>query len=302
MEQFKLKSIDELDLEFVSATRGQKAQAKSLIPEISKSEPAEKAQEPAVASYFQKPAQVLDEEPVYTPKAEDPKKKARPLVPIGQKPSPYTPVGAVEEEEKLDFSDSDYGEVYVEDEKKKGGKGAFAGKIIAIVLLCTTVVTFLFGCFVTIFLDNNGSDIGGICFNTMSQDIDDLGVSINDLIISKKVEASEYMSGDLIAVPSSTNERCDIQSVNYVNSYSTDAQLITTGISSYGNFSSSISSSECYGVVKFYIPALGGLLHFAMDNAILVCVLFVLLSALWCLLLVCFEKSSKSDTKSKTKK
>lgn len=302
MEQFKLKSIDELDLEFVSASRGQDASIninsnKSLIPEISKTEPDNNVDETVGTSYFQKPAQQLDEQPVYAPDAQAPKKKARPLVPIGQSAATYAPVGAENNDESLDFSDADYGEVTVEGEKKNGGKGAFAGKIISIVLLAATVVVFIFGCFITIFLDNNGSDIGGLCFNTMYQDIESLGVPQNALIVSKKIEYNEYVSGDLIAVPSVVENRCDIQSVSYSNIYSDDAQLTTTALSDGIGYSNSIMASETYGVVKFYVPILGGLLNFAMDNAILVCVLFVLLSALWCLVLVLLEKSSKPATK-----
>ncbi len=302
MEQFKLKSIDELDLEFVSASRGQSDSLninsnKSLIPEISKTEPAAPAEETAAVSYFQKPAQPLDEQPVYNPDTSETKKKARPLVPIGQGAS-YSPVGA-DSEETLDFSEDDYGEAEVETHNYKGGKGALAGKIISIVLLSVTVVVFILGCFISIFLDNNGSDLGGVCFNTMYQDIESLGVPQNALIISKKLEYNEYASGDLIAVPSSVANRCDIQSVNYANVYSGDAQLTTTALSGGVGYSSSVVASQTYGVVQFFIPALGGLLNFAMDNAILVCVLFVLLSALWCLVLVLLEKSKPATKKEK---
>ena len=55
-------------------------------------------------------------------------------------------------------------------------------------------------------------------------------------------------------------------------------------------------SDACYGIVTNYIPVLGGLLHFAMDNVILVCILFVLLAALWCLILVLIE-NKKPKTK-----
>lgn len=304
MEQFKLKSIDELDLEFVNSSRAQKSQAQapqSLIPEISKNEPVKKSDETIGAHYFQKPAQPVTEQPVYKPEGQTVQKKARPLVPIGQTPSPYAPVGAAEE--NLDFSDANYGIAKTDDIKnKKGSKGALAGKIISIILLCATVIVFLLGCFVTIFLDNNGSDIGGICFNTMGQDIAELGVSKGDLIISKKVEASEYATGDLIAVPASYFEGCDIQSITAVTSYSDSAQITTTAMSGGVGYSSSVMSSNCYGVVSSYIPALGGLLNFAMENAILVCILFVLLAAFWCLLLVLLEKSSTKSLKEKPKK
>ena len=306
MEQFKLKSIDELDLDFVASTQGNKTQTnepKSLIPEAVKTQPA-KADETIGAHYFQKPVQHSDEQPVYSPAAQEmPKKKARPLVPIGQTPSPYAPVGApAQQEETLDFSNANYGEAKVENSKKSKGRGALAGKIISIILLAATVIVFLLGCFVTIFLDNNGSDIGGLCFNTMGQDIESLGVSKGDLIVSKKVEANEYAVNDLIAVPSTTFEGCDIQSISYVNAYSTsDAQITTTAMSGGIGYSNSVSAASCYGVVSSYIPALGGLLNFAMDNAILVCILFVLLSAFWCLILVLIEKSSGKPTERKAK-
>ncbi len=305
MEQFKLKSIDELDLDFIASTQGGKTQTnepKSLIPEINKAE-SPKADDTIGAHYFQKPAQTVNEQPVYSPVAqEQPKKKARPLVPIGQSPSPYAPVGAPAQEETLDFSDANYGEAKVEPQKTKKSGGALAGKIISIVLLAVTVVVFLLGCFVTIFLDNNGSDIGGLCFNTMGQDIESLGVSKGDLIISNKVEANEYAINDLIAVPSNTFEGCDIQSISYVNAYSsTDAQITTTALSGGVGYSNSVISSSCYGVVSSYIPALGGLLSFAMENAILVCVLFVLLAAFWCLILVLIEKSSDKPSEKKVK-
>lgn len=311
MEQFKLKSIDELDLEFVSATRGQtesvNKEPKSIIPEISKNEPVTEPEIPA-PHYFKNPAVVTaDENPVYNPAGEPEVKKPRPLVPIGQKPSPYAPVGAVEEpqdEEVLDFSDANYGEAMVEEKtaKVKKSGGILAGKIISIIMLCVTVVTFILGCFVTIFLDNSGTNIGGICFNTMSQDIDALGVSEGDLIISKKCNFNEYEYGNLVAVPASGISGCDIQSVTSISVFSeTDASLTVAPVTN-PSYTYTLPASTCYGVINSYIPALGGILNFAMDNAILVCILFVLLSAFWCLILVLMERSAKAenyDTKSK---
>ena len=299
MEQFKLKSIEELDLEFVNKINAPAApvsEAKSdLIPEMEKPAPEEtKAEETIGAQYFTKPAQPEAEEPAAE---EAPKKKARPLIPIGQTPSPYTPVGAMpDKKEPIDFSESNF---EVEDDKpKKKNKGALAGKIISIVLLCATVITFLFGCFITIFLDNNGTDIGGYCFNTMGQDIEALGVSKGDLIISQKVETNEYQVGNLIVVPSSMFEGCDIQSIRYVNPYSTGSvQMTTTSVSGAG-LSNTVTSANCYGKVTSYVPVLGGLLSFAMENAILVCILFVLLAAFWCLLLVLIDKSAAKSNKS----
>lgn len=295
MEQFKLKSIDELDLEFVNKINQAPApQSNSLIPEMEK--PAlSKANETIGAQYFSKPAQTPEGDVEFAPGGQ--KKKARPLIPIGQTPSPYSPVGAMpDNQESINFNE----ENFEEDQPVKKSKGILAGKIISIVLLCATVVTFLFGCFITIFLDNNGTDIGGYCFNTMGQNIEDLGVSKGDLIISKKLEANEYQAGNLIVVPSQMFEGCDIQSVQYINSYSSSSVQITTNALSGGmGYSNTITSANCYGKVTSYIPVLGGLLSFAMENAILVCILFVLLAAFWCLLLVLIDKSAAKPRKEK---
>lgn len=307
MEQFKLKSIDELDLEFVSSTRGQSQSTakdnKSLIPEINKSEPVNKSDETIGAHYFSKPVPA-QENPIYTPQGEPEKKKARPLVPIGQRPSPYAPVGATNqpEEEILDFSDANYGEAKDENVKAKKSGGVLAGKIISIIMLCATVVTFILGCFVTIFLDNGGTDIGGICFNTMSHNIEALGVSEGDLIISKKCDVTEYSQGNLIAIPASGLSGCDIQTITSITVYSEDNAAFTVSPVSSAGYPYTVQSSECYGVISSYIPALGGIIRFAMDNAILVCVLFVLLSAFWCLILVLMERSGKSSPSPKKEK
>lgn len=307
MEQFKLRSIEELDFDFVSNLKNSSSadnndEIISLIPEISKDEPeinsSENNENNNVISYFKKPAQQLDEEPAYLPQSDDSQKAPRPLVPIGQNKSVYSPVGAPEdEEENFVLSDeTDYG-VEV---NKKNGKGALVGKIISIVLLAATVITFMLGCFVTIFLDNNGSNIGGMCFSTMSADVDQVGLSKGDLIISKKAEIGEYASGKMIAVPSVSENGCDIHVINYVNSISSEeAELSTTNITADSSYASSVMASSCLGIVNSYIPILGGLLTFAMENAILVCILFVLLSAFWCLLLVLIEKSASAP---KTKK
>ena len=308
MEQFKLKSIDELDLEFVAKANEQSqnnisATADSLIPEISKNEPEINFDEPT-ESYFKKTESSLEVEPEFAPAAQDETVKSpRPLVPIGKKSATYSPVGAQEETiSEDDFADYNYEDENKSSKEKKGG-AALAGKIISIVLLAATIVVFVLGCFVTIFLDNNGSDIGGFCFNTMSADIIDSNgdtiVSKGDLIISNKAESSEYVSGKMIAVPSAIEaNRCDIHVISNINFVTNEnAEMVTTDITSTASYSATVMSADCYGIVNSYIPVLGGLLHFAMENAILVCILFVLLAALWCLILVLIE-----NKKPKTKK
>lgn len=313
MEQFKLKSIDELDLEFAAKIREQSVSAAKPVNNIpqqntninssSDSAPAE--------SYFSKPAQNLNAEPTYSPQPEKQAKKPRPLVPIGQSNTDYSPVGAPEKKNEQPFIPNiNYGETEVGETPKKKSKGALAGKIVSIILLAATVIVFVLGCFISVFLDNGGSNIGGICFNTMSGDLNVTGVSPvseGDLIISKKIEPTEYVSGDMIAVPSASTNGCDIHVINSINNAGPEeAEFITSDITTSAQFPATIMASECYGVVNSYIPALGGLLSFAIENAILVCILFVLLAAFWCLLLVLLEKSGnpaeKAQKEAKTKK
>lgn len=302
MEQFKLKSIEEFDNEFIAKIKAEKAAEKnSIIPEISKEEPAVVSAETQPTKYFNKSESVA----VFEPKPAETEVKPRPLTPIGQNPISYAPVAPVTKEEpeenpgeSLDFSDGNYGEVYVEpDEPKKKSNGNLAVKIISIALLCATVLTFVFGCFISVFLDNNGTSLGNTCFNTMSQDIENLGVSKGDLIISTRPDSPfDYQAGDLIAVPATDSTGCDINSVNSVTQLTLDTASINATAASNGyGYQNTVSSDSCYGVVSFYVPVLGGLLNFAMENVVLVCVLFVLLSALWCLILVMAERKPKKN-------
>ncbi len=302
MEQFKLKSIEEFDNEFVAKIRAEKAAEKnSVIPEISKEEPAVVFAETQPEKYFNK----AETNAAFEPKPVETEVKPRPLTPIGQNPISYAPVApeAKEESEEnagesLDFSDGNYGEVYVEpDDTQKASKGNLAVKIISIVLLCATVLTFVFGCFISVFLDNNGTSLGNTCFNTMSQDIENLGVSKGDLIISTKPDSPfDYQAGDLIAVPATDSTGCDINSVDSVSQLTLEtANINATAISNGYGYQNTVTSDSCYGIVSFYIPVLGGLLNFAMENVVLVCVLFVLLSALWCLILVMAERKPKKN-------
>jgi hypothetical protein len=134
----------------------------------------------------------------------------------------------------------------------------------------------------------------------MSTDLDVTGispVSKGDLIISKIIQPGEYETGDMIAVPSLTTEGCDIHIINAVNPLGLEeAEFITNDITNQSQMANTVYASNCYGVVNSYIPAVGGLISFAIENAILVCILFVLLAAFWCLLLVLLEKSAKPST------
>ncbi len=306
MEQFKLKSIEEFDLDFVNKLNEQsKANIPDsvpvLIPEISKEETIEDNSE-FTDSFFSKPDQNENIEPIFTPQPADEAPKApRPLVPIGQGNATYSPTAA--QDQKILSEDDFADDTYSKPKKHSSSKVALAGKIISIVMLAATIVVFVLGCFVTVFLDNKGSDLGGICFNTMSADVVDSSgqtiVSKGDLIISKKVETSEYAPSEMIAVPSAIEQdRCDIHIINRIGGASADnVEIITTDITSSTSYSATVMSADSYGIVSSYIPVLGGLLHFAMDNAILVCVLFVLLAALWCLILVLIENKKPKTNK-----
>lgn len=306
MEQFKLKSIEEFDLDFVAMLN-----EKSLSEDDAKSDsdvtndlivneanPSDVSDESAENRYFKTKTSDSEATPEFSPAPKDEVvKNPRPLVPIGQGGS-YSPVGAPAEP----IYEEDFGEDE-EPAKEKTSAGALAGRIISIILLASTIVVFVLGCFVTVFLDNNGSDIGGYYLNTMSADVIDSNgdtiVSKGDLIISQKVEATEYTPGAMIAVPSaSVAERCDIHIVNSVNSYFSDnAEISTTDITSSQSYTATVMAASSYGIVNSYIPVLGGLLHFAMDNVILVCILFVLMAALWCLVLVLIENKRPKKNK-----
>lgn len=178
----------------------------------------------------------------------------------------------------------------VEFKKPKAPKGLVFCKSLSIILLCSTVFAFIIGCFISVFLDNNGLDVGGYCFNTQSQDIESLGVKKGDLIISKKVDINSVNSKDVICVPQMNGDGCDVQVVK--NTYQNGPDEIINTIAFENGFTveGAIQNELSYGLVKRYIPVLGKIINFAMNNAILVCALFVLIAALWCIVLILVEK------------
>lgn len=274
MDEFKLRSIEEFDSDFVAewkeakaAADAEKAKAEtdaqiaaakatligkpSLIPEMGSNEAEETKVSPAIG-----------DTPLYTSNS----MSDSPVVAYGEEPQ-------VEIKEKVKLS-----------------KGALAGKIVSIILLAATVVVFLLGCFVSVFLDNKGQDLAGYTFSTLSADIEKLEIKKGDMIIAKKMEATDYASGNLVAIPVQ-GDGCSIVSVSSSYVMGESAQLTYNDLTSGYGQTATIDSESSLGVVQSYIPSLGGLISFAIQNAILVCILFVLLSALWCLLLVLIEKS-----------
>ncbi len=287
MEDFKLKSIDEFDFSFVNGARVDSRYAapvtkqETLIPEME------------TAAQSEATAEIPAEEKPRTP---------RPLEPIGQTPSPYAQMAAeAAPREPLNLNDDAAFEEPEKEKKAKSGKGILAGKIISIVMLVVTVITFLIGCFTATFLDT--FELGSICISTQCMDANNPDgstlISKGALLISKKLEPTEYAQNTFIVVPVTQMEGTEektyatICGINGVTSLGAASEL---SVYDYARGTQeSILSTDCKGEVMFFIPALAGILNFALqaDNAILVCALFVLLAAFWCLLIVFLSKASK---------
>ncbi len=260
MEDFKLKSIDEFDAEFAQLIG-------TAAPRQEVKAPAEPVKKPFNSAInFPGNEAFLQNE---VPAEEKPQAEKKPF-------SLFDGIDDEDDEE--------------DEPKVKSGKGALAGKIISIVMLAVTVVVFVLGCFVSVFLDNNGAAIGKTTLNTMAQDNEKLQITKGALVPGKILEPQDYQVGDAVAVASQTGEGCDVLQITNVQFYGDDASLTLNDVNVYST--RTVNSSECYGKVESFIPSLAGFINFAMDNAILVCVLFVLLAALWCLVLVLIEKST----------
>lgn len=294
MDDFKLRSIEEFDSYFINESRVESKAALSskqsdLIPEINfnsvsaEPEKAETVEEtPASGTYFSDISSTKTKTP-------------RPLTPIGQTPSPYAPNPKTESE----IAESEDDEIINKNSSRKSGKGVFAGKIISIAMLSVTVVFFLLGCFTATFLDT--FEIAGYNLSTQYTDTENPKLSQGDLVVSKVLEPSEYAVNQFVMNAVVYNDGTDekthgsIGMISSVSSYGDSAALEIIDIST-GSVET-VNSAECKGEVLFYIPYLAGILNFALqaDNAILVCALFVLLAAFWCLLLVLLSKASKKN-------
>lgn len=294
MNEFKILSIDEFDTLFVKDLRIKKAEPQKtdsgLIPEIIKTDDPIHADKKITVS-----DSVADvDNPIVSENNSD----------IGSEDgfSSELSDGNNEENSFPDFFEKD---IAADDNKKitkKSSSGNLTGKIVSIVMLSITVVIFILGCFVSVFLDNSGLDIGGICFSTQSRDIQVGNDKIGEgaLIISKKILPDEYSEhiNKPVAVRADKNASngCDIMFL-----YSaTESYGSITELKVYDPMTNEISnntyiSSECIGIVQRYVPFVGGILTFAIRNVVLVCALFVLLAAFWCLLLTLFEKNSKRN-------
>lgn len=298
MNEFRILSIDEFDALFVKDLRIKKAEPpktdSGLIPELI-------TDNNASAAVIEKPA-ITDAETSLSdiPTAVEANQNisadnssSSPLVDVPQENTS----SVIVDDDSFENTAENKGE---KNKKKIKNKKYVAGKVVSIVMLSITAVVFLLGCFISVFLDNNGLDIGGICFSTQSRDIivgdDEIGKGA--LIISKKLQPEQYSENlnKPVAVRADKNASsgCDIMFL-YSASESYEAGTV---LQVYDPMTNEISentylSSECSGIVHRYLPAVGGILTFAINNAVLVCALFVLLAAFWCLLLVLFEKNNK---------
>lgn len=295
MEQFKLRNIEEFDRDFVQTLQSRKAQPAPEAPA-----------QPILPDQMQDISSGMNLPPL------DPTEPAgaRPLVPIGQKNTIYDPLGG----DYPDTSDT-VAPISEEDfdprkQKVKTKPGILVGKIITIILLVATIVAFVLGCFVSIFLDNNGSDVAGFCFNEMSRDIqiESDGQVIQTipqgaLVISKKQAADTYEMYDFIVVPAATTG-CDIQVISGIENLGGSTRFSTSPIGAGYGATNFIDSEQCYGEVTFYIPVLGHLINMAIADTvqmIITCAIFIIFAVVCCAVLVLLESANKK-AKKKSKK
>ncbi len=312
MDEFKLRSINEFDEDFaaeVKALRTAKAspavppvpqqKKETLIPEMSR--PA--VEEPVEIDFF-------GSDPIPAPAA--PVAPVPPITPIAPAApaAPAVPPVSLYKTEKTDsssvkpfvyepqkFEDDDDDDYYKNTDTKDRTKLFLAGKIISIVMLAVTLLLFIFGCFITIFYDNKDSSAAGCTFSSLAKDNAAISSSKNGnpekagaLIISKKVKAEDYKSGDLIAVPAD-EAGCDIYQVVSISNETSDGfDLIVVDTNSDSTASLTVASEDIFGKAVYSLGGLGKLVSFATSNLVLVCILFLLLAAFWCILIVLIEK------------
>lgn len=264
MEQFKLRDIEEFDnafRKFVEEKEAKSISKDNLIPKLNN----------------------IEQSNAVPPKAPEDD------VPLIEKERQKIFENVIEDNSEYEENEKNVRKTKENNDESKGIKGLSAVKIIMIVFLASTVLAFILGCFVSIFLDNNGLDIGGYCFNTQSVTSEQLGVKQGDLIISKKVDINGYNSNDVVCVPSADGNGCEIQIVKNTYQNGPDQFINTIAIDNGYAVDNSVQYSQCYGLVKRYVPAVGKAINFAMRHAILVCVFFVLIAVLWCIILVLLE-------------
>lgn len=311
--EFRLRNIEEFDADFVQNLRVEKQQpaapetvTPSLIPELEKNVPVNAVQTPPQKSA----TEIYFDNTIRPPVNPAPAQTTpRPLVPIG---SGQTAIPVSQEKiggattpvsnPVLNFDESDFD---TQEEKPKSAKGARALKIVSIILMSITIVIFLLGCLVSVFINNNGTNLAGYCFNSQLRDVTfktdsgDVKLSKGDLIVSKSLDAAQYEKNMIVSVlakDENGNNGCDVYSIGSVtkiNSSTYDFELVEP---QSGNADVRIKSNDCYGLVEYYVPVVGGVIAFTTSsilNSVLVCALFILIVAFWALLLILSEKKIK---------
>ncbi len=276
MDEFKLRSIDDFDNDFITSVR---QPAPAPQPAV-QAQPAPQARPSLVPEYNPNASQNQNpaiSDPLYTPD----RMSDVPVEPLN--------IEANEKEEKA--------------EKPKAGAGALIGKIAAIVMLVVTVLVFVCGCFLTVFLDNKGSALFGHTLNTLASDttVNETTIKKGALIIGDVKEGIDDSAGNHLAVPTTlpAAKGCDIVTINEVKAEEPGSgkSYVT---SRPGNPATAVYTKDSsYGVVNIYLPVLGGLLSFAMDNAIWFCAMFVLLAAVCICVLVLINWSVANKAKPK---
>ncbi len=322
--EFKLRNIEEFDADFVQSIRIPKKPSvkpadktvPSLIPELDKNAFSDKSTSQTTSDITDTKDNLSNTENI-SDTTQSGKPAPRPLVPIGSGQTAIPP-----EQEKIGgYTQNTAGTVNLEDlrfedeteeeeltdKKKRSGKGALALKIISIVFLSVTIISFLLGCLVSVFLNNNGIQLADYCFNSQVRDVTfetDAGkTTVNEgaLIISKPLKANEYETNMIVSVLASDesgNEKCEIFSIGTIIQINNDVVEFELIAPDSGAIIGHTTSADCYGLVEYYIPVIGGIISFSISsavNAVLVCALFILIAAFWFLLLVLSEKKLKAS-------
>ena len=310
MEDFELKSLDELDRAFMAklsekSEKSEKTQEKeeyedidsgSVIPDLPKDDfdgvgdfdisPAGFESAPAKApvsaesekerlknEYLSQTLRADSAKPFTISKQDSDGLFGKKAIPIAD-----TSISSDSEEEDLE-------------EEKKSSPAITALKAVSIVMLSITVLVFVFGCFLSIFIDNDGISLGSSSLSNALDTYADFGISKGSLIISKTTAQSDLKKGDPIAIAASDNSGSEVYVVQDVGTaYNT--QTAITAAPANGGTVINVSSEGGLQVVKYYFPVIGGAIHFAMNNLIIICALFLLLAALWILVLILVEKSA----------
>lgn len=308
MNEFRILSIEELDAEFVTRLRVSADPPKTdntLIPEFVKTKDVFFTKETTAEEVFETDnnAKIIsdylsaDHRPVSHPNTENTDNNPRPIIPLGQGKPFYS--SDVNGEEAKILSEEDF-ESETKPKKRKGIKGLIFAKIICILMLVSTLVTFVFGCFVSVFINNSSVDIKGISFNTLANDaaLSKETLREGDLIISQRKDYAGYADNlnKPIAVPADREDTtgCKIEYIHFVTQGTGGETYIQTyrpddGIPSGKQY----DAENTMGIVIYYVPFVGGIITFALSSPILICVLFVLMIAFWCLIMILIEKTIK---------